>query len=360
VDWASLARLDGTVVCYAGAQQLPRILEAMRAHGWADGEAAVIVYNGTMPSQETVAGTLGELIERVRDHPRRDPAILVVGRVAGFRDHLRWFDTRPLFGRRVLVTRRRDQAGELVDRLRALGAEPIVTPMIRILPPDDPAALQRAAEDPSVFDWIVFTSANAVDAFMGAVLAGDRDLRVMKGPRLCTVGTGTAGRLAHHRLKVDVVPGEFRAEAVLSTLAQFGPLDGARVLLPRSDIGREVIAEQLRDAGAIVTDVVAYRTVLDESPREDEPDVYRMLLEGRLDVVTFASTSAVRNFVTIYGSDQAVDLLNRTIVAAIGPVTAEAARQLGIRVAIQPAMYTAAGLVEAIAGYFAAARHAAS
>lgn len=357
VDWASLARLDGTVVCYAGAQQLPRILDAVRTNGWPPDEAAVIVYNGTMPSQETVAGTIATLIDAVREQPRRDPAILVIGRVAGFRDHLRWFDARALFGRRVLVTRPREQAADLIDALDALGAEPILAPMIRIMPPEDPGPLQRAAEDPARFDWIVFTSANAVDAFMQAVLDGERDLRALNGPRLCTVGTATAERLAHYGLKVDVVPDEFRAEAVLATLARFGPLDDARVLLPRSEIGREVIAEQLREAGALVTDVVAYRTVLEETQREDEPDVYGMLLEGRIDVVTFASPSAVRNFVKVYGSDQAVDLLNRTVVATIGPVTAEAARQLGIAVTIQPATYTVEGLVEAIAAHFAASRH---
>jgi uroporphyrinogen III methyltransferase/synthase len=356
VDWESLARLEGTVICYVGSQQLPRILEALLSKGWAGEESAAIVYNGTQPNQETIAGTLTSVVDAVREHPRRDPAILVIGRVVGFREHLRWFDARPLFGRRVLVTRPRDQASELVDRLTALGAEPIEAPMIRIDPPDDPAPLLRAAENPGVFDWIVFTSANAVEALMDAILEGHRDVRALQGPKLCTVGTGTADRLAGYGIKVDVVPEEFRAEAVVTALAEHGPLEHARVLLPRSDIGREVIAEQLREAGALVTDVVAYRTVLEEVQREDEPDIYRMLLEGRIDVVTFTSASAVRNFVKIYGSDQAVDLLNRTTVAAIGPVTAEAARQIGIPVAVQPASYTVEGLVEAIAAHFSEAR----
>jgi uroporphyrinogen III methyltransferase/synthase len=358
IDWTSLAKLEGSVVCYAGGQQVPRVLEALAAHGWPADDNAVVVYNGTHPSQETLAGTLTHLIETLREHPRRDPAIVVVGRVAGFREHLRWFDSRPLFGRRVLITRPREQAAELADRLTAQGADAILAPMIRILPPDDPAPLQRAAEDPAIFDWIVFTSVNAVDAFMKAVIERHRDLRALKGPRLCTVGTTTANRLAEHHIAVDVVPDEFRAEAVVSTLARFGPLDGARVLLPRSDIGREVIAEQLRDAGALVTDVVAYRTVLEDTQREDDPDIYGLLLEGRIDVVTFTSASAVRNFVKVYGADPAADLLRRTTVAAIGPVTADAARQFGIEVTVQPATYTIDGLVDAIAAHFAAARSA--
>jgi uroporphyrinogen III methyltransferase/synthase len=354
VDWASLARLEGTIVCYAGAHQLLHITEALLAHGWAPDEPTVVVYNGTLPSQETIAATIGELRERLRTHPpRRDAAILVIGRVVGFRDHLRWFDARPLFGRRVLVTRPREQARDLVERLQALGADTIEVPMIRITPPDDPTPLLEAAQDPAAFDWIVFTSANSVEGFMTALLSHHRDVRALKGPRLCTVGPGTAERLRRYSVVADVVPDEYRAEAVLHTLAGEGALEGVRVLLPRSDIGREVIATQLRDAGALVTDVIAYRTVLDELQREGDPDVYKLLLEGRIDVVTFTSASAVRNFVRVYGADQVADLLKSTTVAVIGPVTGEAARQAGITVSVEPASYTIAGLVDAIAAHFA-------
>ena len=287
---------------------------------------------------------------------RRDAAILVLGRVVGFREHLRWFDARPLFGRRVLVTRPREQARDLVDRLTALGADTVEAPMIRITPPDDPTALLQAAERPADFDWIVFTSANSVEGFMTALLSQHRDVRALHGPKLCTVGPGTAERLRRYSVAADLLPEEYRAEAVLGALAAHGSLEGARVLLPRSDIGREVIAEQLRKTGAVVTDVIAYRTVLDEAQREGDPDVYGMLLEGRIDVVTFTSASAVRNFVRVYGAEQVADLLNTTTVAAIGPVTADAARQAGITVSVQPGSYTIGALVDAIAAYFAAPR----
>jgi uroporphyrinogen III methyltransferase/synthase len=354
IDWASLSRLDGTIVCYAGAHQLVHITDALLTHGWTRDEPTVVVYNGTLPSQDTIATTIGELRDRLGSHPpRRDAAILVVGRVVGFRDHLRWFDARPLFGRRVLVTRPREQARDLVERLQALGADTIEVPMIRITPPDDPTPLLNAAQDPTAFDWIIFTSANSVEGFMTALLSQHRDVRALQGPKLCTVGPGTAERLRRYSVVADVVPDEYRAEAVLHALAAHGPLAGVRVLLPRSDIGREIIAAQLRDAGATVTDVVAYRTVLDELVREGDPDVYKMLLEGRIDVVTFTSASAVRNFVRIYGADQVADLLKSTTVAVIGPVTADAARQAGITVSVQPASYTIAGLVDGIAAHFA-------
>jgi uroporphyrinogen III methyltransferase/synthase len=356
VDWASLSRLDGTVVCYAGPKQLPRILEAMQANGWPTGGQAVVVYNGTLPSQATLSGTLAELAAAVRDRPRRDAAILVAGRVAGLREHLRWWDARPLFGRRVLVTRPRDQAAELVDRLTALGADAIEAPMIRIVPPDDPEPLRQAAARARAFDWIVFTSANAVEAFMGALMSDGRDIRALAGPKLCASGPGTAERFARHGVTVDLVPEEFRAEAVVEALARQRLEPGARVLLPRADIGREIVAERLRALGADVTEVVAYRTVLDETSREDEPDVYRMLLEGQIDVVTFTSASAVRNFVKVYGAEQGPDLLKHTIVAAIGPVTSEVASSLGIMVRVQPASSTIPALLQAIAAHFGGTR----
>lgn len=352
VDWASLARLDGTIACYAGAQQLTRILEALHAAGWPDDTQALVVYHGTLPSQETVAATLAELAHQLREHPRKAPAVLVLGRVVGFRPHLRWFDARPLFGRRVVVTRPREQAAELVERLAALGADPIEAPVIRISPPDDRGPLLQAAAAPDAFDWIVFTSANAVDSFMQALLDHAPDVRALKGPRLCAVGPGTAERLAHYAIKVDLMPEEFRAEGVVSALEAGGAIQGARVLLPRADIGREWIAQELRAAGAVVTDVVAYRTVTEDRLLEQGPDVYGLLLERSIDVVTFTSASAVRSFARIYGPEQAADLLNHTVVAVVGPTTADAARQLGIAVTVQPQAYTIPALVDAIVSHY--------
>ncbi len=357
IDWASLARLDGTIVCYAGAHQLLAITESMLTNGWSADEPAVVISNGTLPTQETVETTIGGLHERLSTNPpRRDAAILVLGRVVGFREHMRWFDARPLFGRRVLITRPREQARDLVERIRALGADTVEAPMIRITPPDDPTPLLEAAEHPDAFDWIVFTSANSVEGFMTALLSHHRDVRALKGPKLCTVGPGTAERLRKYSVVADLLPVEYRAEAVVDALAAHGSLDGVRVLLPRSDIGREVVAQQLRQAGAVVTDVIAYRTVLDEVQREGDPDVYGMLLQGRLDIVTFTSGSAVRNFVKVYGADQVADLLKNTTVAVIGPVTADAARQAGINVSVQAESYTIGGLVDSIVAHFAAPR----
>jgi uroporphyrinogen III methyltransferase/synthase len=353
IDWASLVRLGGTAACYVGAHQLPRMLETLAANGWPAEDRAVVIYDGTLPTQETVSGTIAELLTALRAHPRRGPATLVIGRVVGLRPHLRWFDARPLFGRRVLVTRPREQAGELADRLTALGAEAIAAPLIQVTPPDDWGPLRAAAAEANTYDWIVFTSANAVASFMKALLEGEHDVRRLAGPRICAVGRGTADKLAQHGIKADIVPDEFRAEAAAAAITAAGPVKGSRVLLPRADIGREVIADTLRQAGAQVTDVIAYHTRLIDTPREGDPDVYGMLLQGRIDVVTFASPSSVRSFVKIHGADAAADLLRNTVVAAIGPVTGDAARQLGLPVTIQATTHTIPALVDAIVAHYA-------
>ena len=352
VDWTSLAQLDGTIVCYAGPDQLPTMLSALLSHGRPAEDSAAVIYDGTLPTQETHLGSIDELLRLTRESTDRRPAILVVGRVAALREHLRWFDARPLFGKRVLVTRPREQAGELVDLLEAMGAEAIEAPMIRILPPDDYAPLDDACARAGTFDWIIFSSANAVDVFMERLLGTPRDLRALGGARLCVVGPATADRLRHYGLKVDLTPAEYRAEAVVRAMSETVDVRGLKVLLPRADIGREVIADELRKQGADVTEVVAYRTVVAEPEREGEPDIYRMLLERRIDVVTFTSASAVRNFVKVVGAEPAADLLRTTIVASIGPVTAEAAAQCHIETTILPAQYTISSLVDAIVEHF--------
>lgn len=358
VDWARVAALDGAVVSCAGGVRLRAIIDALLAHGRPHDEPAALVVHGTLASQRTIRGALGALQRRVGDAPRGGSAVLVVGRAAG-RPQLQWFEMRPLFGKRVLVTRPREQAAELCERLAELGAEPIEAPTIRIAPPDDWGPLDAACAAPDAFDWIVFTSVNGVEAFMRRLLAGPRDVRSVGGVRLCAIGPATAGRLHRYGLKVDLTPAEHRAEAVFDALRAAGPLAGARVLLPRADLAREMLAAALRDAGAEVTDVAAYRTALaggGDDDRGDRPDVRKLLLDRQVDVVTFTSASTVRNFVTILGGKPAVDLLGTTTVASIGPVTAEAAERLGIETAIMPATYTVPALVDAIVDHFAGAR----
>jgi uroporphyrinogen III methyltransferase / synthase len=354
VDWASVARIGGTIVCYAGAEQIAGMTRALVSNGRSPIEAAVLVYEATLPAQRTIAGALGDIA--LQAIPGR-PALLVVGPVAGLREHLRWFDTRPLFGRRVLVTRAREQAADLVALLRDRGADTVCVPTIRTVPAADRAPLDAACDTVERFDWIVFSSANGVEHFMGRLLER-RDIRDLQGVRLCTVGPATAAALARYGVRVDLVPAEHRAEGVVEALAGAGDPSGLRVLLPRAEAGRELIADDLRARGAEVVDLVAYRTV--PASQQDDPDVYRLLLDRQLDAVTFTSASTVRNFVRLLGEEQAPDLLRSTIVAAIGPVTAEAARQLGLEPAVMPAEYTVPALVDALVEHFRKHPHQAS
>jgi uroporphyrinogen III methyltransferase / synthase len=346
VDWARVAGLGGTLACYAGARQIMGITRALLTHGRQPGEAAVLIYHATTPEQVTVQAPLAEIAERaLLDRP----ALLVVGAVAGLRDHLRWFDNRPLFGRRIVVTRSREQAGDLVDRLEALGAETIPVPTIRILPPEDTALMDAACDVAHTFDWVVFTSANGVEHFMKHFL-GRRDIRDLKDVRICTIGPATTAALERYGVRVDLTPAEYRGEAVIAALTSGETIRGTRFLLPRAQIARELLGDELRAAGGDVVEVAAYTTAV--TADKAGPDVYRMLLDRTIDAVTFTSASTVRNFVQIVGEEQAGDLLRGTVVAAIGPVTAEAAEQLGIATTVMPAEYTIPALVDALVVHF--------
>jgi len=251
------------------------------------------------------------------------------------------------------VTRPKAQAADLVERLSNLGAEPIEAPMIRIEPPKDYGPLDEACELAGTFDWIVFTSVNGVDSFLQRLIHGAKDIRELRGVRLCAIGPATALRLTDYGLKVDLIPPEYRGEAVAEALRSADTLSDRRILLPRADLAREWLPDELRRTGAEVVDVTAYRTVLAGGEKDKGPDIYKMLLEQEIDVVTFTSASTVRNFVKALGSDPAADLLNTTVVAAIGPITAEAATRLNIETTIMPSTYTVPALIDAIVAHYA-------
>ena len=356
IDWAALARLDGAIACYAGARQISGIIDSLIEHGRSPNERAAIIQNGTLPDQHTVLGTLEELSQRLAAEPLRAASVIVVGKVAGLREHLRWFDERPLFGKRIVVTRAREQAADLIERLEELGAQAVEAAAVRIEPVADTTALDEACANAHTYDWIAFTSQNTVEHFMRRLMAGSGDVRSLKGPRLCAVGPSTAERLARYGLKVDVIPAEYHAEAAAGAMRASGPIAGQKVLFPKSDIAREVLAAELRKEGALVTEVVAYRTMpqsgREGDARESDPDIYKMLLERQIAAVTFTSASSVRHFVAALGEDQAADLLRTTVVASIGPVTAEAAQQLGITSTIVPKEYTVPALVQALVDHF--------
>ena len=353
VDWKALASLGGTIAAYTNGRQAAAILSMLIKHGRAATQTAALIYDGTLPQQHTITGTLAELAAVAEQ--REGGALLIVGDVAGLRGHLRWFDQRPLFGRRIVVTRSREQARDLVDLLEGLGAQTIEAPAFRLVPAEDPEAIDRAVASVNQYQWIVFESANAVSRFCSTLLSGTRDLRALGGVRVAAIGPSTADRLESFGLHPDVVVPESGTEATANALEAAGSLSGARVLVVRPDHGRieqarESLADELGRRGADATDLIAYRTVAGSSESSAAQDLYRQLLDGTVDAVTFTTPTAVQRFVDLIGRDQAADLLNQTMVVAIGPVTAAAASALGIASPKVAEPFTVSGMVATLVG----------
>ncbi|HXT69741.1 MAG TPA: uroporphyrinogen-III C-methyltransferase [Vicinamibacterales bacterium] len=353
VEWPAVAALEGTLCCWASARLAALVLQQMVDHGRSIDEAAALIYRGTQPSQQTVTGTIGSLLEMVTgSNAPTEPGWLLVGDVVNLREHARWFDERPLFGKRIVITRSIDRARELSDPLENLGAESIIAPTFRITAPDDPEAVDRVAASVDRFDWIVFESAVSAARLLAAIARGPRDMRALGRAALCAVGPSTADQLTAYGLKADVVIPELRVESVADAMTARAPVDGRAILVVRPDHERSVMADALTERGASVTDLVAYKTGADAPDSPAAARIYRLLLDGQVDAVTFTSPTAVKRFAAIIGEEQAVDLLGMTVVAAIGPVTAAAALELGINPTIIAEPYTVQGLVDGLVRHF--------
>lgn len=351
-DWAKLATATQTLVIFMGMRKLPALTSLLIEHGRNPATPAAVVQWASLPRQRTVVGTLADIAERARAARMGLPALTIVGDVVSGREALRWYDTLPLFGRRVLVMRPNHQREPLATLLRDEGAEPVCVPAIRILPPEDPVPLELAVAEAGRYRWVVFTSANGVASFFRVVRAQGRDARLLAGARLCAIGPATADALAAHGLLADVVPHEFRGEPAAHAILDADPdLAGARILLPRAAVAREALPQILTDHGALVDVVAAYRT---EGPSPDDALALRELVHRReVDVLTFASPSTVRELAGALGAHADVVAEGFTI-ACIGPVTARAALEQGWPVHVQPDEYTARGLVAALRAHFAA------
>ncbi|HYR95636.1 MAG TPA: uroporphyrinogen-III C-methyltransferase [Candidatus Binatus sp.] len=355
LPWEALARQGGTLVFLMGMRQLPGIMSALVAHGLPGGTPAAVVQSGTSGRQATVVATAATLAARAVDAGLGPPGVVVVGSVVTARERVRWFEERPLFGRRIVVTRPRAQAGALADVLEQQGAEVIPFPTIAIVPPPDPAPLERAVAAAGGYDWIVFTSANGVQAFFERFAAQERDVRELAPVKLAAIGPETAAQLGRRLLRAAVVAGEYRAEGLLAALGA-EDVRGRRILLPRAAGARAILPEELRRRGAEVDEVIAYRAV--PPPGADVAALASALEAGGVDALTFTSSSTVRNFVEILGQP-AVASIGRDggpAVACIGPVTAETARELGLRVDVMPSAYTIPALAAALGDHFAGAR----
>ncbi len=340
IDWDALARL-GTVCFYMGARNLPNVAKKLVAAGKPPETPVAVIRWGATYRQETVVGTLADIVEKAAH--LAPPVMTVVGEVAGLREQLKWFESKPLFGRTVLVTRTRQQASELRERLVAQGARVIEMPTIQIVEPTDWSAADAAMDELASFDWIVFTSPNGVSRFMDRLAAQGHDARALALCDIAVIGPATNKRLAECHLMADLAPEVHTSEGLLEAFAKID-LSGARVLLARAEDVPDVLPVGLAEQGAEVVEAPVYKTVLPDTFDEQALDA---LAAGEVDVVTFTSSSTVENFKKCLES-AGVALPPAMRYASIGPVTTETAQRLGFDVQIEAEGITIASLVDAI------------
>lgn len=338
VDWRAVAKVGGTIVILMGVARIRRIAEELMAGGLPGSTPAAAVRWGTRPEQRTIRATL----DTIADEPLASPSVIVVGGVAAV--DLGWFERRPLFGRRVLVTRTRQQASALSEALRAAGAEPVELPVIEIAEPlDGGAALRKAAADLAAYEWVVLTSPNGAERLLAAIADAGRDARTFGSARVAAIGPSTAAVLAAGGIRADLLPERFVAESLLDAFPAPAPGGSGRVLLARAEVARDVLPDGLRARGWEVDVVDAYRTVparLTDAQRADAL---------RADIVTFTSSSTVERFLESAGADAVPP-----VVACIGPITAETARQHGLTVDVEADVHTVPGLVDALVAWASA------
>lgn len=353
VEWPRLATSHGTLVFLMGMKNLPAIVANLTAEGRSSATPAAIIRWGTRAAQQTVVGTLADIVGKAEAAKMEPPTVIVVGDVVRLREQLNWFERRPLFGKRILMTRAKEQASELAEQLAAYGAEPVEAATIRIVPPEDWTAVDRAIGSIGSYRWVIFTSVNGVDRFMTRLRAKGLDARCLAGLQVCSIGPRTAQELEKFGVQADVVPADYQAEGLLAALGG-QDLKQARILIPRAEVARELLPDELRARGAHVDVVTVYRTII---PSEDREEWRRQLSDRQIHVVTFTSSSTVRNFVTMLGGMERVrPLLQSVLVACIGPITARTAEEFGLTVSIMPGENTIPALVDAIGRYYDAGR----
>jgi len=373
IDWERLATAVDTLVLLMGMKTLPEVIDKLIAGGRPAETPAAVIRWGTTPDQRTVTGTLADIVRRVEEAGLEPPAITVVGEVVRLRETLRWFEDRPLFGKRVLITRTRRQASALARLLAEEGAVPVELPAIEIEPSFDDATVAAALEALSAgrYAWAAFTSANAVELWFSLMRERSLDARAFGGVRVAAIGPATAEALAEGGITADAVPAEYVAEGIIDALAT--PLrPGDRVLVPRAEAARPELVEGLSALGAEVDEVTLYRAAV---PSDAPAEALSLLRDGGIDIVTFTSSSTVRNLAALLGDQFRVILSGegtgarnvvssrrnlggqaaaargpRPLIACIGPITADTARELGLRVDVVAAEHTVPGLVAALLG----------
>lgn len=345
VDWDGIAASAGTLVFFMGTRNLAVISRRLIERGRPAATPAAVIHWGTRPLQDVVTGTLGDIAQRAANIS--PPTVIVVGDVVRLREELNWFEHLPLFGKRIVVTRAREQAGALCETLEELGAEAIAIPTIEIRAPDSWEPLDDAIRNLQPFDYLLVTSANGVRNFLARLKICGRDVRDLKGLTIGAIGPATAAEFARTGIKVDFVPREYRAEGLLESLAG-RDVKGKVFLIPRAKVARDLVPRVLRSRGARVEVLEAYQTVTPEF----RPGELRELLTPAPDAVTFTSSSSVSHFAKLVGDSSLPQILTGVAIASIGPVTSDTIRKLGLKVDAEAKESTIPGLLRALTQYF--------
>lgn len=351
VAWDKLATGAGTLVIYMGIKNLPIITKKLMDNGRAPETPVAVVRWASTPKQHSVEGTLATITEVVKKAGIKPPALIIVGEVVKLRKTIDWFERRPLFGKHMVVTRTREQASELVAKLEENGADCLEYPTLHMEPAPDYTILDQALEEIGSYQWLLFTSLNAITWFFKHLWEKGMDARNLGGPKIAVVGRATADKLFTYGLKADLIPEKFTGEGLAEALINTG-VEGEKILLPRAVKAREILPEMLDQAGAEVTVAPVYQNL----PPQGRKDELRERLENKtIDLVTFTSSSTVDNFLTMVdaASDEELHgLLDPVTIAVIGPITADTVQKHGLTVDIQPEQYTIVDMVNSIVAYY--------
>lgn len=345
LDYKKIAELPGTKVIVMGSERIQQISDSLMTHGMdADTPAAMIRW-GTTGRQQSIQGTLSNIAALAEKKGFAAPAVTVIGDVVKLRDKLNWFEQRPLFGKRIVVTRTRAQASQLSRQLLELGAEVLEIPTIKIVPPDNKQDLMDALLGLGEYDWLVFTSLNGVDAFFNYFFKAFEDMRDIGGVRIAAVGSATAAKLKELHLKVDLMPDEYVTKKIIAAFRDYESIENLRIMLVRAQVANAELPKALEEAGAIVDDIAIYKTV----PETDDRDGTAVrLAEAGADWITFTSSSTVQNFHARFDLPALLKQYPKTKLASIGPETSKALIELGLKPTVQAKEHTIDGLVEAL------------
>ncbi|MBU1566978.1 MAG: uroporphyrinogen-III C-methyltransferase [Proteobacteria bacterium] len=351
INWEKLATGVGTLVIYMGIKNLPIIVANMIKYGRDPKTPVAVVRWASTPEQRSVVGTLETIAQVVKDTGIKPPSLIIIGEVVSLRSTIDWYENRPLFGKKIIVTRTREQASDLVAGLEEYGANCLEHSTINIQPVDSYEVLDEELERLKEYHWIIFTSLNGVKYFFQRLHGKGMDARNLKGPEIAVVGKSTADLLLKYGVHADLIPSVFTGEGLAESLLDQG-VEGRNILLPRALQGREILSETLRGAGAQVTVAPVYQNC----PVQGDKEFLRAeLLKGGVDMVTFTSSSTVRNFLALLDDENQAELkkiLADVKIAAIGPITAKTVTDSGLRVDVQPEQHTIPAMIEAIVAYY--------